>query len=272
MKIFIKLLITLILLIGMVTLFFSKERVLSSFYVATLRREECPQQGAEEYSHENSPFIINKIILYSSAYGTNKGSGQNQSSWLLDIYQYTDIAIFIDRNFSDLNEKNTIKKLYIENINFYNSSETGTPSLYYLDAKHFGNADYLEDYKILDKLEFTVLNDSNENNSIQTNTPVLFSDLSNPITLKYINNNIYNRGNYFEAPINTPIILDGTLIDIAKISVSSLETSFNFDIVLENNNNDTFRYKLNINIPLTNVYMGYDKEILENLNYVFLKE
>ena len=41
--------------------------------------------------------------------------------------------------------------------------------------------------KIEDNLEFTVLNFDNKDNSIMYNTPVFFSDLSNPVTLKFTN-------------------------------------------------------------------------------------
>ena len=47
----------------------------------------------------------------------------------LDVYQYTDIALYISGK-SDDQQTNTVTEFYIDNIRF-NNLETGSPSLYY---------------------------------------------------------------------------------------------------------------------------------------------
>lgn len=266
MKNFIKLFFIIFLLIIIIVLSYN-------YIFLKFTNKHNLEMNSIHFFEKSSNFTINKIILYTNAYGVNKNTNFQQSNWILDLYQYTDIAIFIDNGTDDLNSSNTIKKIYIEDINFYNSPKSGTTSLYYLDSGYFGTETYSEDYKIDNTLEFTILNDSNENDSIQTNTPVMFSDLSNPITLKYVNNNIYNN---FNLPTNEAISFDGSLLNKSGISISSLESSFSFYIVIVNNNNETFKHLVHIDIPLSNtsgdIYSGFVLETKNNLNYSFLKE
>ena len=107
-----------------------------------------------------------------------------------------------------LTSSNTVKKLSLENISL-SAPILGTPSLYYLDSLNFGTANFNGTYKLDDFLEFTVLNDENNNNNIQSNTPVFFTDCSNPITLKYVNPSI--KENY-TVTSNEPIFFDGRLL------------------------------------------------------------
>ncbi len=66
---------------------------------------------------ENDTFYVKKIVLYSSANATNNET--NRDLWNLNIYQFTDIAIYIENNYeNELNSSNTIKSLTIDNINY----------------------------------------------------------------------------------------------------------------------------------------------------------
>lgn len=70
----------------------------------------------DDISLQNSPFSIEKIILYSSSYGENQNTTFQQSNWILNILQYTDIAIYLEHTGETLNASNTVKKLSLENI------------------------------------------------------------------------------------------------------------------------------------------------------------
>lgn len=227
------------------------------------------EKSSSEIINNELPFAINKITLYSSINGLNKEGNSDQSNWILNLYQYTDISISIVKNNENLSANNTIKELYIENINFYNEPKIGTPSLYYLNPQNFGTEKYAETDKIDNKLEFTVLNDKNEDNSVSTTTPVMFSDLSNPITLKYVNQNIYKN---FVFPTSEFINFDGSLLNRVDISTASLEASLSFYIVTVNNNDETFKHLVNVNIPVNNIQSGHILEIIDNLDYRFIKD
>jgi len=262
LKNFVKSCIVIILLIILIVLSYN-------FIVMKAVSKFSLEKSSSEAINDNLPFIIDKITLYSSISGSSQDSNIDKSSWVLNLYQYTDISISLARSVEDLSKSNTIKELYIENINFYNSPKIGTPSLYYLDSKNFGTEDYSENDKIEEELKFTVVNNRNEDNSISTNTPILFTDLSNPITLKYVNHNVYKN---FVFPTSESISFDGSLLNRIDIPTADLECSFSFYVVIVNNNNETFKHLLNIKVPIDNIQSGHIVETNDNLDYKFIKE
>lgn len=219
---------------------------------------------------EELPFYIDKTIFYSSAYGKNQNSNFTQKNWVLELYQYTDIAIYLNTYLENFSKTNSLKKVTISDINIKNPN-IGDAYVYYLDSQEFGTEKYIESNKISDSLEFTVLNDNNSENSIKTNTPVLFSDLSNPITLKYVN--IIDTN--FKLPTDEIIFFNGSLLERANIKLSDLKSNLSFKINLTNNNNENFYYNFNLDIPLSNENSDlYSEDILiknTNLDYKFLK-
>ncbi len=221
---------------------------------------------------ENSPFSISKVIVYSSGYGQNKNTTFQQSSWILDIWQYSDIAIYLKNSGEELNSFNTVKKLFLENIHF-SSPKIGLPNLYYLDSLNFGTQSVNENYKIADSLDFTVLNDTNEEGSIQYNTPVFFTDCSNPITLKYVNRPV--KENY-TITSNEPVLFNGNLLKMANIDLKDLEITIGFRIHVVNHENEDYFYDFSLPISLESeehsIYEGsiLFKRDFENLK--FMKE
>lgn len=184
---------------------------------------------------KNSPFKINKIILYSSGYGENKNKNFQKSNWILDIYQYTDIALYVDCS-------EAIKNLSISNF----VSEHG--NFYYLDSTKFGTGEISKDYEINPKLDFIVLNDSNIENTINYNTPIFFADASNPITLKFVNTIEKN----FIIENNEKLKFDGSLLEKTHIKLDDLKAKISFDVNITNYNNEEYSTKINLNIPIEN--------------------
>ena len=215
-------------------------------------------------SVQNSPFSISKVIIYSSAYGENQNTTFQKSNWILNLLQYSDIAIYLEHSGENLNPSNTIKTLTLENIQI-SSPMLGKPSLYYLDSLNFGTATFHENYKLDNSTEFTVLNDENRNNEIQSNTPVFFTDCSNPITLKYVNQSI--KENYIVTS-NEPVFFDGRLLNMANIPLGNLESNISFDIHLESNDHTDYFYHFSLPIYLENDDSSiYDGSILVEKNF-----
>ena len=81
-------------------------------------------------------FSIDKIYMYSSASATE--NKVNRPVWNLNLFEYTDIAIYINSKSNDsLSNENTIKSLYIHNIKF-GSPKLGEQNLYFKDINDFG--------------------------------------------------------------------------------------------------------------------------------------
>ena len=94
-----------------------------------IKKNKFAKNNVELYeNNEDSIFKVKKIVICSSANATDKSEEQNLSN--LSIYQYTDIAVYID-NDEELTEENTIKELYIDEIELIGNSDIGAKSLTY---------------------------------------------------------------------------------------------------------------------------------------------
>ena len=113
------------------------------FYCSYSRNEFVKQAIKISTENQNSVFRVNRILLYSSGNAIDNSS--NQSLQDLGICQYTDIAISIDNTsyISDLNSTNTVKELYIDNINISTNLEDGFRYLNYKNLNNFGKFELL---------------------------------------------------------------------------------------------------------------------------------
>ena len=86
-------------------------------------------------------FLIDKIKYFS---GCNaKGDTNSNSSFTIsDLYQYTDIAIFINPASDKLNGKNTLKKVLINNIQYVLTPSIGKQNLYYKKLTDFATSKF----------------------------------------------------------------------------------------------------------------------------------
>jgi hypothetical protein len=263
-----KIILTIIVFILLVTdiyLFFN-------FIYTRFKNEKMIEKYDLEIANQlaNSPFKIEKIILYSSASGINKNTNFQNSNWILDIFEYTDIAIYLSQP-DVLDTSNTVQNLKISNITLNVENTKYTPALYYLDANSFGTNAFLDDNKIENELEFSVLNFDNTDNSIMYNTPIFFSDLSNPITLKFTNTLLIN----YSLENTEKLIFDGSLLSKTPLDLQSLKASLSFAIDITNYNNENYFANINIDIPIKNNEQSIlDGSILEiqNTNISFLKD
>lgn len=201
--------------------------------------------------NDTSIFNIEKIVMFSSGYATTNST--NLDIWNLDISQFTDIAIYINNNIdAGLTDKNIIKNLYINNIEFKPAPILGTTNINYKNINNFGK---YTDIETSSSLDFDIIN---YNNEINFEDPQLYNSLQNPITLGYVNKNIKT-----EYPIvnnNEILNFDGSLLSKSKISLDDISTNILFDIKITNNLNQEFICSVSIPVLLeddnSNIYSG----------------
>ena len=203
-------------------------------------------------SSKDADFSISKMIFYSSAYGKNKNSNFDGNNWILDLYQFTDFAFYINPT----SEDNYVKSIWLDNLQFLKEPTLGKASIYYEDALRFGTEYISTNYQFQDKLDFTVVNDPNTENDIKYNTPVFFSDCSTPISLKFVN----NVANNLSLKNVTTITQNGTILSHAMNNVLVLDTTFRFTVNLIDIHNVKHSADLSIHIPLSDGR----KDILSN--------
>ena len=202
--------------------------------------------------NETPIFSIQKIYLCSSANVIDMTEDKSLKN--LDLYQYTDMAIYIN-NYKDSNgvtNKNTIKKLYIDNIKLTLENNIGTPSLKYTNLLKIGNREEVTDFTSTDKIDFKVVYTNDENKNADYTQPTFYTDCSNPITLRYIN----NLGTNYSLQQDSTVAFDGSILKTAGVSIKDINCKVKFKINIENNEGDYFSCWLNLKIPLDDIYEG----------------
>lgn len=218
--------------------------------------------SADQLARLNSKtvFSIDRIYLYSSADATNNET--TKPVWDLNIFQYTDIALYINNRADEgVTYENTIKELTIDNVKF-NDLQSGTPSLYYKNVNDFAKLTNIEENKINDSLSFNIINSGDADYS----QPVIYSNCQNPITLEYVNENM--KENTIISDIANPLIYDGSLLKKAGILLSRMKCTLSFRITIINNYNQKYIATVYIDIPIENTFDNtsiYDGKIISNI-------
>lgn len=192
----------------------------------------------------NTIFTIDEIVMFSSADAEYKTNTANNFT-IQNLYQYTDIAIFLENNSDEDTLENTLKSVSISNIKFSNSPKIGTPHLFFKSINDFTKNDIIKENPIEDSFEFSV--SSNDNSDL--NSPTLYNNLANPLTFSYINTNI--KSDYTITDISSPITYNGSLLQRCNISLEDISCRLSFDINIINNLDQKFKTNLSINIPLS---------------------
>ena len=218
--------------------------------------------------NDKTVFTVNKIILFSSCDAKNKTSSVSNFT-IENLYQYTDLAIFI--NNSSQEEKtleNTFKKVYINNIKFNKIPEIGEPKLYFKKLSKFATSDLDEENEIVDNLEYNITSNDDAN----LDTPTLYNNLANPITLSFVNQNI--KTDYTITDTTIPITYDGSLLKRCNIDLNKIACNLSFDINITNNLDEEFKSTVFIDIPLNDsdksIYDG-NLNLTKDTNFIFYR-
>lgn len=207
---------------------------------------------------DSNIFSVDSILIYSSANALSNSEMQ-KDYWDLNLYQFSDLSININNNVSieDTTKKNTIKKMYIDNISYPSMPDKGNPKLYYKNSNLFGIGIIDEQKLVDDKLNFNIIT----TNDSEVSEPSFYSDCSNPILLSSINQNIVS--NFIRRNTNSAVIFDGNLLLDASILLSNIEYTISFSIHIINNLDEEYICNLTIPIKLSDnndietIYDGY---------------
>lgn len=215
---------------------------------------------ATKYAYEleniniDSPFSIDKIVFFSSA-NAQVDINANSTIKINNLKQFTDIALFINNGTTeDFDMKNTLKKVTLSNISMNTTTTTGNNALYYKNIQYFGKDISELTQKIENNFDFIISSEDN----IDFNTPTLFNNTANPITLCYVNSNIKN--NYTLSDDIPNISYDGSLLKRCGITLNSISCKLSFLVTIENNLDEIYTCPIEFNIPLstesTTIYDG----------------
>ena len=223
---------------------------------------------------EDTIFKIDNIFLYSSANATNNSDTQ-KDYWNLNIYQYTDISLNINNhvNSDKLTSKNLVKKLYIDNVNFSTKPTLGNPNLFYKNPNSLGIGIVNDlDNQIEDKMDFSIIS---KNEDVDYKIPSFYADCSNPITLSYVNSNVYSS--LILENNSGGITFDGTLLKKSNTLLYNIRVKVDFTIHIINANDE--EYICNVSLPInlsddnSTIYNGhYAKQLSDLDNFKFVRQ
>lgn len=216
---------------------------------------------------DSNIFKVDSIFLYSSANAMNNQEMQ-KDYWDLNLYQYTDMAIRIDNHVSidDITQKNTVKEIFIDNIDYPVLPDKGKPALYYKKADFFGVGIIDIEKLVSNRLNFNVISSNNSDVS----EPSFYSDCSNPILLSSINEEIVP--NFIRRNTNSAVTFDGSLLLDAQVLLSNIEYSISFSVHIINNLDEEYICNLTIPIKLRDeseintLHDGFYQTTLEDFN------
>ena len=240
-----------------------------SFIIAKVIRGRQFSNNAIQIAEKNEKaiFSVNRIELFSSANVIDNSIEKNLQN--LNIYQYADISIYVNNKNKqeELTNDNTIKDLYIDNINLEYNSHIGDRSLSYTNSLEFAKNIDITKFTKTDRIDFDIIYTNEENNKADYSKPTFYTDCSNPITLKYLNKDIVKG---YKMGEGKKVSFDGKLLKEAKVAEEDIKCRIIFRINLVNNNDDKFSCWINFDIPLNNLYTeGKTRLIAENLKYDF---
>ena len=208
----------------------------------------------------NPTFNVEKIYLCSSANAIDNTQEQNLEN--LNIYQYTDIAIYLNNHSQDgLTNKNTVKELYIDNINIQLDYNIGKTSLGYTNLLKIGLRSELENFlkkqknaedKEKEEIRFKIVSTNEENANADYNNPTFYADCSNPITLKYVN----KLNKTYSIQEDDIASFDGSILEKVAIKPEDINAKIKFKINLVNNDDEYYNTWINFRIPLNDIYEG----------------
>lgn len=218
-------------------------------------------------NNENTIFKINNVVFFSSSDAKNKSAASSNFT-LENLYQFTDIALFLSSNNNEYTLENTLKDVWIEDIKFTTTPSLGEQALYFKSLNNFAKSTLEENNIILDKLQFQISSED----EISLDSPILYNNLANPITLSYVNSNI--KSDYTFTDTSTPITYDGSLLKKCNVSLDALKCSVSFNIFIVNNLDQEFKCLVNLDIPLNdNEHSIYDGKFLlkKDTNFEFYR-
>lgn len=246
--------------------------VLTPIAVRTIKVRACSDDCVDsilqfQQNNEETLFSIEKITYFSSC-NASGDTNSNSSFTISDLYQYTDIAIFLNPVSEQLTKKNTLKSVTISEINYDVVPSIGKQNIYYKGLSDFAKPQFSEDNLIMDSIKFETTSDS----SIDYSKPVLYNNCANPITLCYVNSDLKEKYTFSNDISN--LTYNGSLLKMCGITLSSLNCQIGFTITITNNLDEIYSCPLILNIPLsTEQNTIYDGTLIvkDTVNYKFIR-
>ena len=223
-----------------------------------------------EFTEKNSEkvFFIDKITYFSGA-DADISTNSNSAFTISNLYQYTDIAIFISTYDKNSSLKNTLKSVELSDIKYLVTPSLGTQNIYYKPLNDFATSKFSKDNLIESSIKFNTTSED----KIDYLSPVLYNNCANPITLCYVNSNLKATQTLFDSI--SDLSHNGTLLKYCNITLNSISCKIELTVKITNYLDEIFTCPVLLEIPLsTENSTIYDGSLLfkESIQSDFIRE
>ena len=262
---FLKIIFLIVFLIGIIGLVYVDNKFIFQRIADASKFEK---ETIEIYEKNKEPiFRVSKITKYSSAEAIDNSEEQNLQD--VNIHQYSDLAIYIDNLSDEITKKNTVKELYLDNFEVNVDYDRGEHILYYKNPSAISKFRMNDKNRIEDRLSYDIIYTNKQNEESDYDTPVFYTDCSNPIVIGFVNKNIVE--DYKVTKENGVVSFDGRMFNNLDIDLKELSPKVSFKIHLKNNLDEIYACDVSANLKLENgegsVKSGYIIEISDNIGY-----
>lgn len=176
------------------------------------------------------PYKLTKISIISTAEGIEDTSDEtDENAWNLNVIQINDLYISIDR--TEFAKEELLTGLRIENIEIVKSPMRGHVKPYMPNSLDGRVYNYINDYLVQDKLQYT--------GAAKSNSKTL--EIGNKGGLALISFANTDLGNFTSTEGNAEIKHDGTLLSkinsTEPLKEEELKFSVKFDLIIQIDNN-----------------------------------
>jgi hypothetical protein len=203
------------------------------------------------------PFIIDKILIVSSADGKNKSD--NDMKWNIDINQYSDIYIKISKN-TKVDKTEFLKSVRIENMTVENS-DNNQVKFYMPNSSNADSLFVYDDMYLFDK------NLTYQAGAVDDPKTLKIGNQGGTIVFRTAKMNIAN----YSADSKGSINYNGLLLKNVNISSESLKYKIKFDLIIETSS-ATYKTTLSYELPIGKIEdEGISKFYAEDFDKIIFK-
>ena len=214
-----------------------------------------------KYKHEgetNMPFTLKKILVVSSAEANSKEENQENLKWNLNVNQYNDIYLELQKN-ENYNKESYIESVTLENFNIQNP-KTGNVEIYMPNSTEQKLFSYEEHFKITGSLTYKGANQNNEKT-------LNIANQGGTVLFRVVNKNIAD----YKSNEGDEISYDGKLLEKTKTNIEDITFSVSFDIIIKTDKS-TFKGNTKLELPYGNIIQdGVTTKNVENIENIIFK-
>lgn len=193
----------------------------------------------ENEGEKNMPFKLSEMLVISSADGEIKAENPENYHWNLNINQYNDIYLKINKN-EEIEDMSYIESISIDNIKI--DGQKGNEFYAYMPSDIENKLFFYDDNFIIDSILTYkgAEEDNNKNLEVGNQGGTIVFRVANRNVSEYVSND------------DGEISYDGTLLKLGGVEENDLKFKISFELIITTNN-AKYKGKIKLDLPTGNI-------------------